>query len=77
MKEALREIYTDVKNTGSFGGVEKLFRAGKKKGLNITRKSVKFFLSSNQTYGMHKQKKNLTTYHVSWLLKRFNSGKLT
>ena len=30
-KEALRKIYTDVKNTGSFGGVEKLFRAGKKK----------------------------------------------
>ena len=56
-KEALREIYTNVKNTGSFGGVEKLFRAGKKKGLNITRKTVTNFLSSNHTYGMHKQKK--------------------
>ena len=49
----LREIYYSPKNVGSLGGVERLYKAAKQKLPNVTRKRVKLFLESQDTYTLH------------------------
>ena len=57
--ELLKKIYYDPQNEGSYGGIEKLFRAGKKAGIpNLTRANVKQFLTDQQAYSLHKPPEN-------------------
>ena len=56
-EQRLLELYTDPTNPGSYGGVNSLYRAGKKAGLAVTRNNVKDMLSKSHTYGMHRNKK--------------------
>ena len=50
----LEKIYFNPKNSGSFCGVEKLYKAALKLRPSITRKDVKDWLSSQQTYSLFK-----------------------
>ena len=55
ISDQLKKIYYDPQDEGSYGGVEKLFRAGKKAGIaNLTRAKVKQFLTDQQAYSLHK-----------------------
>ena len=49
----LSRIYRSAKEVGSFGGVERLYKAAKRKLPNITRKEVKRFLESDDAYTLH------------------------
>jgi hypothetical protein len=57
MDNDLFAIYTDPKNSGSFGGVDKLLRAAKAADLPVTRKQVQEFLTSVYAYSLTKPKK--------------------
>ena len=55
ISDQLKKIYYDPQDEGSYGGVEKLFRSGKKAGIaNLTRAKVKQFLTDQQAYSLHK-----------------------
>lgn len=56
METKLLEIYTDPKNTGSFGGVAKLYRAAIDANVGATRDDVRQFLSSVKAYSLTKPK---------------------
>lgn len=50
----LQKIFHDPANPASFSSVEKLFRAGRAKGLiNLTRDKVRYFLSTERSYTLH------------------------
>ena len=56
MDDKLKEIYYDPQDPGSYGGVEKLYRSGKKANIKgLTRAKVKRFLSDQQAYSLHKR----------------------
>lgn len=50
----LLKIYKTISNSGSYGGVEKLYRAAKENGLDISRNGVQNFLQEQETYTLHK-----------------------
>ena len=50
----LKKIYYDPNNPGSFGGVEALYREGKKEVPSLTLGRVKEFLSGELVYSLHK-----------------------
>lgn len=51
----LKEIYYNPSHSGSYGGIERLYRAAKSSGLvGITRKDVQDFLKTQLTYSIHK-----------------------
>ena len=53
--KALRELYYNVEDPGSYGGVEKLFRSANKAGMQkVTRARMKQFLADQQSYTLHK-----------------------
>ena len=53
--EALKHIYYDLKDTGSLGGVERLFRRAKQLHIpGATRKRVQEFLKSEKDYMVYK-----------------------
>ena len=53
--DRLKEIYYDPQDPGSYGGVEKLYRSGKKANVKgLTRNKVKQFLRDQQAYSLHK-----------------------
>ena len=55
MDEALKALYYSVDNTGSFGGVERLYRSAVESHVpNITRDAVRDFLSRQRAYTLHK-----------------------
>ena len=55
MDKALKELYYNAENPGSYGGVEKIFRSAKNAGVkNVTRGRVKQFLADQQSYSLHK-----------------------
>ena len=58
MTKALKELYYNAEDPGSYGGVEKLFRSAKEaKGVSlkgVTRGRVKQFLADQQSYSLHK-----------------------
>ena len=60
--EKLKELYYDPGDPGSYGGVEKLYRTGKKAGMRrLTRAQVRQFLAEQQSYSLHKPaRKNFT-----------------
>ena len=53
----LNTIYTDPKDSGSFGGVERLLKSARNvhKRMDIKRKDVEKFLQQQETYTLHKQ----------------------
>ena len=53
--KALKEIYYNPEDSGSYGGVEKLYRSAKQNGVEkITRGRIKQFLSDQHSYSLHK-----------------------
>ena len=53
--EAIRKLYRDATDAGSFGGVEKLLKSAHAHGLkDVTRKQVKKYLISDDAYTLHK-----------------------
>ena len=55
MDKALKELYYNAEDSGSYGGVEKLFRSAQKAGVQkVTRGRVKQFLADQQSYSLHK-----------------------
>ena len=50
----LSQLYSDPKFPGSFGGVERFYREVKKK-YPVTRRQIKDFIKSQNTYNLHKQ----------------------
>ena len=55
MDMALKELYYNAVDPGSYGGVEKLFRSAKKAGVQkVTRARVQEFLADQQSYSLHK-----------------------
>ena len=61
MDKALKELYYNAEDPGSYGGVEKLFRSAKKAKVvsgvsmqKVTRGRVRQFLADQQSYSLHK-----------------------
>ena len=52
--DELKNIYEDLSRPGSYGSVESLYAEARKRGLQITRKEVKKWLSKMQSYTLHK-----------------------
>ena len=48
------EVYYDVKEPGSYGGIDALYHLMKQRGENVTRKQVADWLAEKETYGLHK-----------------------
>lgn len=57
MNELLKRIYYDPSNPASFSSIKKLLFEAKKFDPSITRKDVKNFLSTQNTYTLHFQKR--------------------
>ena len=62
MDKALKELYYNAEDPGSYGGVEKLFRSAKKANVvngismqKITRGRVKQFLADQHGYSLHNE----------------------
>ena len=55
MKETLKKLYYSTEDTGSYGGVERLYRrAVTAQAPGVTRHAVREFLSRQQAYTLHK-----------------------
>ena len=55
MDQALERLYTDAGDSGSYGGIERLYRRAKEaKVPNVSRRAVKEFLSRQQAYTLHR-----------------------
>ena len=55
MEEQLKSLYYSADDTGSYGGVERLYRrAVEAKVSNISRNAVREFLSRQRAYTLHK-----------------------
>lgn len=50
----LKRIYYDTAGTGSYGGVNRLYKEAKKRGLDVSQKHVQKFLTYQQAYTLHK-----------------------
>ena len=62
IKHYLEKIYYDPKNSGGYSGIENLFRAVKKDGKHeISRDTLKEFLKTQETYGVHRKSINKFT----------------
>ena len=54
-KRCLNKIYQNPKDSGSFGGVNRLWRSAKKQIANLNYKDVVEFLRGEDTYTLHRQ----------------------
>jgi transposase InsO family protein len=52
--DQLKRIYNDPKDTGSFGGVERLLGSARRQGLKVNRDKVKAYLKGDDSYTLHK-----------------------
>ena len=50
----LDKIYNHRDEEGSYGGIQKLLRAAKAKGLKVSEKSIKDSLGRHASYSLHK-----------------------
>ena len=50
----MESIYTDPASSGSFGGVQRLYRAARASGLTVSKKQTKEFLYSQSAYGQNR-----------------------
>ena len=50
----LEKIYYNINDSGSFGGVQRLVRQQKKRGLKVSESSVEKFLRDQASYSLHK-----------------------
>lgn len=66
----LGDIFYDPGSAGSFGGVNRLYREAKQRGLKIKLKDVREWLSSQDTYTLHKpvirkfKRNRVLAYHI-------------
>ncbi len=56
--KVLKGIYYDAAQSGSFGGVDGLYRRVKELGHKIGRKKVKEFLAKQNTYSLHRDRRH-------------------
>ena len=55
LDKQLSKIYYSSENPGSYGGIQRLMRAAKEKGINgITQEKIEKYLSNQQSYSLHK-----------------------
>lgn len=54
INEKLREIYFDPGSPGGLGGVQRLYKEAKKRGIKVTLKETKDFLAGQETYSLFK-----------------------
>ena len=54
MEKILKSIYSDPGKAGSFSGIDQLYRQAKKKIPNLTKNNVEEFLSSQDSYTLHR-----------------------
>lgn len=52
--EDLKDIYHDPSKEGSFGGVDSLYKAARKQGIEISKTQVRNWLAANLSYTLHK-----------------------
>ena len=57
IQQAIKKVYLDPKQPGSFGGVEALYKSCKEKGLSVTRKQVLQVLKQLEVYTLHKPRR--------------------
>ena len=48
------KVYFDIREAGSYSGVDALYRLVRKKGHNVTRKDAKNLLAEQEAYNLHK-----------------------
>jgi len=56
-EKLINKIYTDAKNPGGFGGLNRLYAEAKKHDSNITKNDVVTFLEGNRTYTLFKDRR--------------------
>lgn len=54
MNDTLSELYGDVTSPAGLGSIDSLYKEGRKKIKNLTRRDVETFLQGNRTYTLHK-----------------------
>lgn len=54
----MEKLYSNLKNPAGLASIEKLFKAAKKSNQDITKKDVEKFLSSKDSYTLHRQNRN-------------------
>ena len=64
-------LYTNIKNPGSFAGINKFYDLVKKRYPNATRDEVKAFLAATDSYTLHKPKQKIKKFRKI-LVKRLN-----
>ena len=76
MDEALKALYYSADDTGSFGGVERLYRSAVESHVpNITRDAVRDFLSRQRAYTLHKPARRHFTRNRTYVGKIDNQWK--
>ncbi|KAF0143934.1 MAG: putative uncharacterized transposon-derived protein F54H12.3-like [Ignavibacteria bacterium] len=54
IQQAIKAVYFDAADPGSFGGINALFNSCKAQGLKVSRKAVYDFLKKEEVYTLHK-----------------------
>lgn len=54
LDQKLKKIYEDPRDPGSFGGIQRLYRSAKSKGIDVKLDRVKQFAKSERPYQFHK-----------------------
>lgn len=54
MEEYLKKVFYDTSHPSGFGGVDAVYRAARKDGVNISRKQITKWLRQQPTYTLHK-----------------------
>ena len=69
----LGKIYNDPANVGSFGSIDRLYKAARAANLTVTRKQVKAYLATVPQYGQHRMqrtnfsRRKILSYGINWL----------
>jgi transposase InsO family protein len=73
LHKRLSNIYNDPANVGSFGSIERLFKAARAANISVTRKQVKDYLATVPQYGQHRMqrtnfsRRKILSYGINWL----------
>ena len=55
LEEELKKLYYDPNDSGSYGGIERLFQSARRANLpNVTREAVRNFLIRQRAYTLHR-----------------------
>ena len=76
MEESLKEIYYNAGDTGSYGGVDRLYRRAVEKQVpHISRDAVRDCLSRQRAYTLHKPARRTFPETVSMSAKSISNGR--